>query len=804
MSGESGRLFTTTPAAVGAAPQFSPREAGELLRRLYAMDGSLEPLPSERDQNFAVLDRGRPCFVLKIANPLENASALEAQDAALKWVISRDPSLGVPRPIADRHGNTISRTGGPDGKEYLVRLLAWVPGSALASVERHHRSLLKSLGWMIGRLDAALEGFDHPGLYRELHWDLSRGLSTAAANLAEIDDANSRALAARLLEACKEPLRGGLEGLRAGAIHNDFNDHNVLVQNGRVSGVVDFGDMIAGKLVFDPAIAIAYALIGKEDLVGTAKWVLEGYQEIIGLEPQERELLPELITLRLLMSVAISAKQRKLRPDDDYLTVSEKGAWDVLRLIDKLGLERIRSGLAKSLWRDKAMGSSPGSATERVLAVRREHFGRGLRLHYKRPLHIVRGWMQYLYGADGREYLDLVNNVCHVGHCHPKVVEAAHRQWSQLNTNTRYLYDELADYLERLLALFPEPLKVCYLVCSGSEANELALRLARAYTGRRDVMVLDHAYHGNTTTLVEISPYKYKGKGGAGRPDWVHEVELPDTYRGRWRDPKQAGEQYAARIREALSRQGAGERIAAFICESVPGCAGQVVLPEGYLAAAYRAVREAGAVCIADEVQVGFGRVGNHAWAFQTQGVIPDIVTLGKPIGNGHPLAAVITRSEIAEAFDNGMEYFNTFGGNPVSCAVGLAVLDVMEEEGLQERARVLGDRLLKGLRSLAEHHEAIGDVRGLGLFVGVDLVRDRESREPDPALAEKVVERLKERGILVNTEGPGDNVLKIKPPLQINEADIDRFLEELDGALRGVDPLASAVSPPNPHPQRG
>jgi 4-aminobutyrate aminotransferase-like enzyme len=264
----------------------------------------------------------------------------------------------------------------------------------------------------------------------------------------------------------------------------------------------------------------------------------------------------------------------------------------------------------------------------------------------------------------------------------------------------------------------------------------------------------------------------------------VHEVELPDIYRGRYRDPEKAGEEYAAQVRQVVSAPGARERIAAFICESIPGCAGQMPLPPGYLAAAYRAVREAGALCIADEVQVGFGRVGSHTWAFETQDVIPDIVTLGKPIGNGHPLAAVITRREIAEAFDNGMEYFNTFGGNPVSCAVGLAVLEVMEEEGLQERARVLGDRLLRGLHSLADRHQAIGDVRGRGLFVGVDLVEDRESRKPDPVLAKRVVERLKERGILVNTEGPGDNVLKIKPPLQVTESDLDRFLEELDRAL--------------------
>ena len=427
--------------------------------------------------------------------------------------------------------------------------------------------------------------------------------------------------------------------------------------------------------------------------------------------------------------------------------------------------------------------------TAEIIRLRRRHIAPSLSISYEKPLHIVRGFMQYLYDDEGRQYLDGVNNVCHVGHCHPRVVKAAQDQMAVLNTNTRYLHEHIATYARRLAGLLPAPLGVCFFVCSGSEANELALRLARTYTGRRDVIVLDAAYHGNTTTLIDISPYKLDGPGGYPTPDYVHRVRLPDGYRGvyRYGDPE-AGRRYAGDVREAIQRmQDGGRAPAAFIAESLAGCAGQVEFPPGYLEAAYRHVREAGGLCIADEVQVGFGRVGSHFWGFETQGVVPDIVTLGKPIGNGHPLGAVVTTPEIAAAFANGMEYFNTFGGNPVSCAVGLAVLDVIAGEGLQEHARRTGAYLKQRLEDLAGRHASIGDVRGRGLFLGVELVRNRETREPAALEAARVVERMKEKGILLSTDGPLHNVLKIKPPLPFDEKNADQVADSLDTVLSGM-----------------
>jgi 4-aminobutyrate aminotransferase-like enzyme/Ser/Thr protein kinase RdoA (MazF antagonist) len=421
-----------------------------------------------------------------------------------------------------------------------------------------------------------------------------------------------------------------------------------------------------------------------------------------------------------------------------------------------------------------------------IARSRREHLGPSLSISYRRPLHIVRGWKQWLYDADGLRYLDAVNNVPHVGHGHPHVVRAVREQLAVLNTNTRYLHERLVEYAERLTATLPAPLEVCFFVNSGSEANELAIRLARAATGRRGMVVVDVGYHGNTTTLVDVSPYKHDGPGGAGPPSWVRKIPMPDQFRGSYRrgDPD-AGARYAASVSDAIAALAASQEApAAFLAESILSCGGQIVLPEGFLGEAYRRIRRAGGVAIADEVQVGLGRVGTHFWAFETQGVVPDIVTLGKPLGNGHPLGAVVTSAAIGQAFANGMEYFNSFGGNPVSCAAGLAVLDVLEAEGLQRKALEVGAHLLQGLRELGERHPIVGDARGLGLFLGLELVRDRATLEPAGAEASYLANRMRERGILLSTDGPFRNVLKLKPPLCFTRADADRLVETLDRVL--------------------
>jgi len=423
-----------------------------------------------------------------------------------------------------------------------------------------------------------------------------------------------------------------------------------------------------------------------------------------------------------------------------------------------------------------------------TLAARKRLLGHNLSIAYKDPIKIVRGSMQYLYDDEGQEYLDAYNNVAHVGHCHPRVVRAGQDQMAVLNTNTRYLHDLVNQYAERLTATLPPALSVCFFVNSGSEANELALRLARAHTGARDLIVLDHAYHGNTTTLIDISPYKHNGPGGHGAPAWVHRVPLPDLYRGLYSaEEPEAAEKYARHVDDIVDElTERGVSISGFIAESLPSVGGQIVLPDRYLASVYSSVRKAGGVCIADEVQTGYGRIGTHFWGFERYGVTPDIVVLGKPIGNGHPIGAVITTSEIALSFANGMEFFSTFGGNTVSCAIGLSVLEVVLEEGLQGHALDVGEHLLRGARGLMDRHELIGDVRGSGFFIGVELVRNRNSREPATVEAERVVNRMRNQGILLGTDGPFHNVLKIRPPMPFSANDGERLLETLDSVLAG------------------
>ncbi|KAM3664911.1 5-phosphohydroxy-L-lysine phospho-lyase isoform 1-T1 [Ammospiza maritima maritima] len=429
---------------------------------------------------------------------------------------------------------------------------------------------------------------------------------------------------------------------------------------------------------------------------------------------------------------------------------------------------------------------------QQTLALRRQLVGSSCKLFFPHdPVKITKAKGQYMYDENGRQYLDCINNVAHVGHCHPDVVKAAHEQNQLLNTNSRYLHDNMVDYAERLSKTLPEKLCIFYFLNSGSEANDLALRLARQYTKHQDVIVLDHAYHGHLTSLIDISPYKFRNL--EGQKEWVHVAPVPDTYRGLYRedheDPVTA---YADEVKNIIEHaQKRGRKIAAFFVESLPSVGGQIIPPAGYFQKVAEHVHKAGGVFIADEIQVGFGRVGKHFWAFQLQGedFIPDIVTMGKPIGNGHPLACVATAKEIAEAFAaTGVEYFNTFGGNPVSCAIGLAVLDVIEKEHLQAHATEVGSFLMKTLKEQQIKHPIIGDVRGCGLFIGVDLIKDQAERTPATAEAEELITRLKEKYILLSTDGPGRNVLKFKPPMCFNMEDAKFVVETIDQILTDME----------------
>lgn len=422
-----------------------------------------------------------------------------------------------------------------------------------------------------------------------------------------------------------------------------------------------------------------------------------------------------------------------------------------------------------------------------VLQHRQEDFGSNLKLSYSKPVMFLRGWKHYLFDQWGRPYLDAYNNVPHVGHAHPRLQALVSEQLKRLNTNTRYLHPVQSALARTITSKTPEHLCVCYFVNSGSEANELALRLSRAHSGGKDMITPDHGYHGNTTGAIDISAYKFNAPGGVGKPDWVQLVDIPDVYGGTFREPNaDCAQLYADQVDAAIAEiNEAGGKLAGFIAETFPSVGGQIVPPDGYLERVYRKIRAAGGVCIADEVQTGLGRLGEYYFAFEQQQVLPDIVVLGKPIGNGHPIGVVVTTREIADSFAQGPEFFSTFGGSTLSCMVAKEVLDIVDDEALQKNAHQVGRQALAGLAMLKQKHSVIGDVRGIGLFIGVAFVTDQDKRTPATKIAAYVVNRLREHRILAGLEGPDNNVLKIRPPLSIGETDVEMLLETLDLILR-------------------
>jgi alanine-glyoxylate transaminase / (R)-3-amino-2-methylpropionate-pyruvate transaminase len=426
-----------------------------------------------------------------------------------------------------------------------------------------------------------------------------------------------------------------------------------------------------------------------------------------------------------------------------------------------------------------------GPSAEDVLRLRREFLNPGIFLYYKKPLMLVEGKGQYLFDETGRRYLDALGGIVtvSVGHCHPAVVEAARKQSELLqHSTTIYLHPNIAEYGEKLAAKMPGNLKVCYFVNSGSEANDLALLMARAYTGNYDVIALRNSYHGGNASgmgLTAHRTWKYNVPHSFG----VHHAMTPDPYRGAWgRDDKNAGRNYAADVKSLIDHATSGQ-IAGFIAESIQGVGGCIVFPDDYLRHAYEHVRAAGGVCIADEVQTGFGRTGTHFWGFQTQGVLPDIVTMAKGIGNGAPLAAVITTPKIAVTLAQ-RTHFNTFGGNPVVCAQGKAVLDVIVRENLQENALKIGNQITTGLNRLKEKHNIIGDVRGKGLLLGIELVKDRKTKEPAQGECAEVLEISREMGLLLGKGGLHGQTIRFSPPMCLQAQDADFLLDVLDAAL--------------------
>ena len=990
--------------------------AENILLELFGIRGIASSLPGEYDMNFRIRVDDKDGYILKISRPDTELNALDFQQKLLCHLEDTANSITAPVVIKDKFGKMLSSFEDSFKQIRPVRLLSWIPGRLYHEVNPQRNDLRQSLGLCCGKLTAALANFDHTEAHRTFEWDIANSMWTC--QYSHLFKGNENRIVSHFQDRFLK-CQKGYQKLPKSVIHNDPNDHNLVVSNNLekpvVSAVIDFGDAIFSQTINDLAVCCAYGIMGQNDPLSAALAIVKGYHQGQNLLEEELLYLFDCIAMRLVITVTKSALNKINEPDNIYLQVSEKPAWEVLnkwieisadfayfsfrqacgytphpeeeafnlwasdinigldqlfpskkakecrhldlsvssewlghlsefadfdlfefkirklqkkypkkiiaggylepRLVysteayQKNGNERKESRtihLGIDFWLaadtpvhaplkgeivvaendegDKEYGGliilkhsfekhsffslyghlSVQSATSRKVgeiiesgeflgnighypengnwpphlhfeimlsmldyqkdfpgvayaseietwksicpdpnllfklktlkenatanndslkAYRSKHLGKGMSLSYDEPLQIVRGMGAYLIDQIGTAYLDTVNNVAHVGHEHPLVVKAGQDQMALLNTNTRYLHQNINLLAKELLDTFPTELCVVHFVNSGSEANELALRMAQVVTGNKDVLASEMGYHGNTNACIEISSYKFDGKGGAGCPEHTNLFPIPDRFRGQYRG-EDTGNAYAKEVGNTISAlKHKGRKPAAFIIEPIISCGGQIELPKGFLSKAYEYTRKAGGLCISDEVQVGCGRMGKTFWGFQLHDVIPDIVTIGKPLGNGHPVAAVICTRTVANKFANGMEYFNTFGGNPVSCAIATAVLKSVKNEHLQANALHVGNFMKSELKTLAKSYPILKDIRGQGLFLGIELTDDQ--LKPLAEQTKYLANRMKDKGILMSIDGPDHNVLKIKPPLVFSKDNALELIVALDSVLK-------------------
>ncbi len=972
-------------------------QAERILLSLYDITGTLSVLPGYEDYNFRVKINSGDGFILKISRPDEDENNLYFQQELLQYIASNGRDIIAPKVKKGKNGNSVSEIVDEFGKLRKVRLLTWISGRVWSSVNPQLDNLRFSLGEKCGRLTSVLSSFNHPKAYRDFEWDIAQSLWTkehlSLFNKKEIE----------IISYFQELFEGNFKAyclLRKSIVHNDINDNNIVVStelvNPKVIAFIDYGDAMHTQIINDVAIACSYAIMREKDPLDAALPIIKGYHSTFPLLESELKHLYVCIAMRMVISVVKCTLNKLAEPDREYLYISEKPSWELLKKwktvsacfahfsfrqvcgfsvhpneekfndwanknkfevsklfpsansnkiqnldlsvsskwighqqdfndldlfqfkINKLqakhpnkiiaggylepraiytsseydkagnqGKESRTIHLGIDFWfpahtpvhalldgevvtavndagdkeygglvilkhtvedfefytlyghntvasvlkhkvgdiikkgeKISELGSYPENgnwaphlhfqvmlsmldynidfpgvtyynqlevwkgicpdpnllfksetlqnshevSNKELINYRQQHLGKSLSLQYKTPIKMVRGNGQYLIDQFGQQYLDTVNNVAHIGHENYNVVKAGQEQMALINTNSRYLHENINELAKELIETLPQEFSVLHFVNSGSEANELAIRMAKVATGECDIIASEMGYHGNTNMCVDISSYKFDGKGGSGAPEHTHIFPLPDVFRGKYRGGN-AGEKYANEVQKQIDivhQKGRG--VSAFIIEPIISCGGQIELPKEFLAKAYKYVRETGGLCISDEVQVGCGRLGKTFWGFQLHNVIPDIVTIGKPVGNGHPLAAVACTKTIADKFANGMEYFNTFGGNPVSCAIGAEVLRTVKREKLQENALQVGEYLKNELKKLSQEFPIIGDVRGQGLFLGIELVDSKMN--PLASQTDYLSNRMKDYGILISTDGPDHNVLKIKPPI--------------------------------------
>ena len=759
-----------------APPTFTEAEAAALARQVFGIEGPAVATDSERDQTF-LIDGERPT-VLKISNGAEDPARLDMEALAAQRVASIDASIPVALPWLVP-GTTLREddpaafrapTGGPDGRIHHLRMYDRLPGRSWVEGASLSDEAIRDWGTMAARVGRALRGFWHPAAARVMLWDAQHALRLRPLTGA-VRDPDVRDLVERALDRFERVVSPVWPTLRAQVIHTDMCGSNVLVDDdGRVTGIIDFGDASWSALVVDPVAVLETVVEGREgaDLFRAARIALDGYDMVTPLEPGERAILGELLAARMCAAVVVPASRSALYADPDALqpSVRDLGA-AVLRTLESVGWDEVARQLGG---REPGRGwSVPALAERRAQAV-----GPAMTPPtYREPLHIVRGEGVWLIDAEGRRFLDAYNNVPVVGHGHPRVVEAIVRQARRLNTNMRYLHETALEVAERLIASTGGELDVVMFVNSGSEANDVAWRIARAVTGGSGGIASDFAYHGITDAITDVTPEEW---GDRPRPEHVRTWRPPDALRGF----DGSVDDFELAIRELVE---AGHRPAAAILDGVMTSDGIVDLDADIARQLVRRTHDAGALWIADEVQGGHGRTGVAMWSYQRLGIVPDIVTLGKPMGNGHPVAALITRRELAARFSPEGEFFSTFGGNPVAMAAALAVLDVMDDERIVANAAGMGEYLTTAFRDLAARTPSIGEVRTVGLAIGVEIVQPGTT-EPDAVTARRILEAMRRLGVLIGTTGRAGNTLKVRPPLVFQRRHADHLVGTLATVL--------------------
>ena len=751
-------------------PEVSPEMAGALLTDVYGISGSLTELHGERDLNFRVDATDGRRYVLKVHHPEDSGDVVEMRTLAMAHVRRVDPGLPVPEVVPTPAGAVRAAVAGADGRVSDVQLVTFL-GGAHPDPPGLDASALYEWGRCTARLGRALRGFFHPAAGYRIQWDVRH--TVALRDRLDLLEPDDRKLVEATIDRFEARVVPRFEALRAQIVHNDMNPYNVLVDEGdRIVGITDFGDMTHTALVCDLAVAIAEVAAARGDGMQAAPPMVAGYCDETPLEEDEAAVLADLVMARAATDVVVTTWRRLHHPHAEELPDASMA---LLRRIEEEGVDALVVQLEEAAHRfpGASRSSLPYRArpTADLLSARRGVLG-AVELSYDEPLHLVRGEGVHLFDAAGRRYIDAYNNVPVAGHCHPKVAAAIAAQSRRLVTNTRYLHESNVELAEALLERAPGHLGRVLFVNSGSEANDVALRIARLATGHDGLLVTRFAYHGVTEATTDLSPEEWP-EGYA--PAHVGLLSPPGAaHRG-------AGD--AGVVVDGLRE--AGHLPAALFVDSAFTSDGVLGPAHGWLADAVAAVRASGGLFVDDEVQIGFGRSGEGLWGITSSGIEPDMVTLGKPMGNGFPVAAVLARADLVDRFVERTGFFSTFGGNTLACAAALALLRVVEEERLAERAAASGAHLRGLLDEVVARHDAAGAVRSWGLVLGVDIVRSDGS--PDPQRAHRLVNRMRQLGVLIGTTGPSSSVLKIRPPLVFTDTDGEEVATRLDEAFSVV-----------------